>query len=137
MSEVVVLKFPSGLAIPQLLDRLLAGGTSLLDREVEHDFRLIGTRTVLLNARRISGTDNAGLILLAFEDITERKRASEARYRRLFESARDGIIIIDAATGEIADLNPYTEQLLVSCGKTSTKNCRCSWNPLVNSVLPG
>src|SRR5712691_1919509 len=51
----------------ELLDRLLAGGTSLLDVEVEHDFRLIGTRTVLLNARRISGTDNAGLILLAFE----------------------------------------------------------------------
>ena len=96
----------------ELLDRLLAGETSLLDVEVEHDFRLIGTRTVLLNARRIAGTDNAGLILLAFEDTTERKRASEARYRRLFESARDGIIIIDAATGKIADLNPYTEQLL-------------------------
>ena len=66
----------------ELLDRLLAGETSLLDVEVEHDFRLIGTRTVLLNARRIAGTDNAGLILLAFEDTTERKRASEARYRR-------------------------------------------------------
>ena len=121
----------------ELLDRLLAGGTSLLDLEVEHDFRLIGTRTVLLNARRISGTDNAGLILLAFEDITERKRASEARYRRLFESARDGIIIIDAATGEIADLNPYTEQLLVSYGKTSTKNCRCSWNRLSTVCYQG
>jgi len=30
----------------------------------------------------------------------------------LFDSARDGIIIVDAATGKIADLNPYTEQLL-------------------------
>ncbi len=101
--------------LPQLrglLDRLLAGQRQLNDVEVEHDFRLIGTRTMLLNARRISETDNAGLILLAFEDITERKRASEARYRRLFESAHDGIIIVDAATGEIADLNPYTEQLL-------------------------
>ena len=86
----------------ELLDRLLAGQTQLNDVEVEHDFRLIGTRTMLLNARRISETDNAGLILLAFEDVTERKRASEARYRRLFESAHDAIIIVDAATGEIA-----------------------------------
>lgn len=35
------------------------------------------------------------------------QRASELRYRRLFESAKDGILIIDAATGEIVDANPY------------------------------
>ena len=50
----------------KLLDRLLAGQTQLNDVEVDYDFRLIGTRTMLLNARRISKTDNAGLILLAF-----------------------------------------------------------------------
>jgi PAS domain S-box-containing protein len=29
----------------------------------------------------------------------------------LFESAKDGIVIVDVATGEIADVNPYVEQL--------------------------
>ncbi|MBI2977192.1 MAG: PAS domain S-box protein [Chloroflexi bacterium] len=37
---------------------------------------------------------------------------SETRYRRLFESAKDGILILDAETGAIADVNPYLIQML-------------------------
>ena len=37
---------------------------------------------------------------------------SEARYRRLFESAKDGILILDAETGMIADVNPFLTELL-------------------------
>ena len=94
-----------------LLDRLLAGESQLRDVEVEHEFHPLGRRTLLLNARRIreSGADAT---LLAFEDVTERKLAAEARYRRLFEYARDGIVILDAVTGEVLDVNPYTEELL-------------------------
>lgn len=33
--------------------------------------------------------------------------ASEIRFRRLFEAARDGILILDASTGEITDANPF------------------------------
>jgi PAS domain S-box-containing protein len=39
-------------------------------------------------------------------------RASEARYRRLFESAKDGIVILEAETGRVIDVNPYLAQLL-------------------------
>ena len=39
-------------------------------------------------------------------------KASEARYRRLFETARDGIFILDAATGRITDVNPFLVELL-------------------------
>src|SRR6185436_16188707 len=39
-------------------------------------------------------------------------RTSEIRYRRLFESARDGILILDAATMEITDANPFMTELL-------------------------
>lgn len=48
----------------------------------------------------------------------ERKRltailfASEAEYRQLFESAKDGILILDVATGEIRDANPFLFELL-------------------------
>jgi len=38
--------------------------------------------------------------------------ASEIRYRRLFESAKDGILILDAETGMIIDVNPYLINLL-------------------------
>jgi PAS domain S-box-containing protein len=37
---------------------------------------------------------------------------SELRYRRLFEAARDGILILDAETGMIADANPFILELL-------------------------
>ncbi|GAC1557396.1 MAG: hypothetical protein NVS2B7_32630 [Herpetosiphon sp.] len=39
-------------------------------------------------------------------------RISELRYRRLFESARDGILILDATTRQITDVNPYMVELL-------------------------
>ena len=38
--------------------------------------------------------------------------ASEARYRRLFETTKDGILILNAATGRIVDVNPYLTELL-------------------------
>jgi PAS domain S-box-containing protein len=37
---------------------------------------------------------------------------SELRYRRLFESAQDGILILDAKTGMIEDVNPFLEKML-------------------------
>jgi len=37
---------------------------------------------------------------------------SEARYRRLFESAKDGILILDAENGMIVDVNPFLVELL-------------------------
>ncbi|HYM79101.1 MAG TPA: PAS domain S-box protein [Candidatus Dormibacteraeota bacterium] len=39
-------------------------------------------------------------------------RASEARYRRLFEAAQDGILILDADTGVITDVNSFLMRLL-------------------------
>ncbi|MHB1081311.1 MAG: PAS domain-containing protein [Prosthecobacter sp.] len=34
-------------------------------------------------------------------------RASELSYRRLFEAARDGILILEENTGRITDVNPF------------------------------
>ena len=39
-------------------------------------------------------------------------RASELRYRRLFETAQDGIIVLDAGTGGVVDANPFMKDLL-------------------------
>jgi diguanylate cyclase (GGDEF)-like protein/PAS domain S-box-containing protein len=39
-------------------------------------------------------------------------KTSELRYRRLFEAAQDGILILDAETGMIADVNPFLINML-------------------------
>ena len=39
-------------------------------------------------------------------------RASETRYRRLFEAARDGILLLDYVTGVVMDVNPFLVELL-------------------------
>jgi PAS domain S-box-containing protein len=65
--------------------------------------------------------NNEGTIIGAStnsRDITDRKlaeqelKASEARYRRLFESAKDGILILNAETAQILDANPFLVQML-------------------------
>jgi PAS domain S-box-containing protein len=44
--------------------------------------------------------------------IKSKLKESEVRYRRLFESAHDGILILDSETGQITDVNPFLEKLL-------------------------
>ncbi len=62
--------------------------------------------------------DGKRVIQCNIRDVTHRKlsqeemRTSEARYRRLFETAQDGILILDAATGAITDVNPFLLEML-------------------------
>jgi PAS domain S-box-containing protein len=44
--------------------------------------------------------------------VEQALRLSETRYRRLFESARDGILILEAETGLIVDVNPFLTEML-------------------------
>ncbi len=39
-------------------------------------------------------------------------RASEVNYRRLFESTKDGILILEADSGRISDVNPFLLEML-------------------------
>ena len=82
------------------------------DVELEHEFKRIGWRTFQLNARYLRLSRETNLILLAIEDISDRKKAAEAKYRRLFETAKDGILIINGESGEITDVNPFMVELM-------------------------
>lgn len=69
----------------KLLEEILPKNTSFDDFEVEHSFETIGYKAMLLNARRIHHKENqTRMILLAIEDITERKQMEE----RLITSER-------------------------------------------------
>lgn len=50
-----------------------------------------------------------------YEELLVSKAAlqdSESRYRRLFETAKDGVLILDTETGRITDANPFMSELL-------------------------
>ncbi len=65
-----------------------------------------------------NANDEVSGVVLVFRDVSERRRqevsvqSSEVRYRRLFESARDGILILDAISSKIVDSNPFMTELL-------------------------
>ncbi len=122
----------------ELLETILPEKTSFDDYEVEHYFATIGRRIMLLNAHQIErAMGKERIILLAIEDITERRqledlleesavqviKESEERYRIIFEGATEGILVADAETRRFRYCNPaicemlgYTEEELTGLG---------------------
>lgn len=74
--------------IPQLrslLEEIVAGNAEFEDFEVEHEFEQIGYKIMLLNARKMPPIGDTQMILLAIEDITERKRWETAHSELLIQ----------------------------------------------------
>ncbi len=100
-----------------LLEEVLPKNSRVCDFEVEHDFPAIGRRTMLLNARKTFRVgNNTQSILLAIEDITERKHAEEALRRSekwlstTLGSIGDAVIATDQ-NGGVTFLNPVAQAL--------------------------
>ena len=77
-----------------LLEEIVPANGWFDDFEVEHDFEYIGRKSMLLNARRFPPEGPFELILLAIEDITERKQAEEtgALLAAIVEDSDDAIV---------------------------------------------
>ena len=58
-----------------LLEDIVPTSSVFNDFELEHDFPVIGRRVMLLNARKLRQGSHAELLVLAMEDVTERRRA--------------------------------------------------------------
>ncbi|HKP76188.1 MAG TPA: response regulator [Longimicrobiaceae bacterium] len=72
-----------------LLEDIVPQSSAFNDFELEHDFPALGRRVMLLNARRLQAGDHGELLVLAMEDVTERRAAEEeaARAREASETA--------------------------------------------------
>jgi PAS domain S-box-containing protein len=102
-----------------LLDSLTKGKILSGNCSVEGHFPRIGQRVMLINVGWVEALDNpTSAILLTIEDVSNRVyaeraiRHSELQYRRLFESAKDGILILDAHSLAIIDANAFIVDLL-------------------------
>jgi two-component system CheB/CheR fusion protein len=95
-------------ALRTLLEEVLPKETAIENFEVAPAFAAAGPKVMLLNARRLRrGGEGAELILLAIEDVTERRRAeeslrrSEERFRLLAENVTDYAIFFMDAGGKV------------------------------------
>ena len=91
--------------LPQLrslLEEILVNDVQFQNFEIEHVFERIGQKTVLLNACKLRQEDNAAMILLVIEDITERKQFETERAQLLAQeqSARQQAEIANRAKDE-------------------------------------
>lgn len=120
----------------QLLQEIVPKNKVVADFEVEHTFSHIGPRIMLLSASQLrvprqiaaiitakaigesEGEGDEELILLAIEDVTERKRLqkelkdSEERFRRAFETSRDGLLLVHKTEADILNANASVQGLL-------------------------
>jgi len=98
-----------------LLKDIFPKNNKFEDYEVEHVFSGVGHKIMLLNARRITHKEkNSQMILLAIEDITERKRieslleANETKYRELVQNVNSIILKLDSE-GKVTFFNKFAE----------------------------
>lgn len=118
--KILVPKIESdGINLEEMVEHLLRSPDDYAEN-IHENIRKNGER-VWISWRNKAIRDADGNIIgnLALgRDITRHKRAvdalkvSEMRYRRLFETARDGILILDAGTGQISNMNPALTEML-------------------------
>jgi PAS domain S-box-containing protein len=98
----------------ELLETILSKKTTFDNYEVEHDFSTIGKRIMLLNARKIKrALGKEKIILLAIEDITERKEIESG-----LEKTRKELVVIKKSADEVSEfaeniINTVREPLLL------------------------
>ena len=95
-------------ALRTLLEDVLPTNHAFSDYEVEHTFPSVGYRVMLLNAQHIDGSQ---LILLALEDITERKQAANAKQQMLTQREEFMAIASHELKTPVTSLKGYTQVL--------------------------
>ena len=85
-----------------LLEDIVPKSSVFDDFELEHTFPVIGRRVMLLNARKLQAGQHGELLVLAMEDVTQRRRseadlkAIETYAQNIVDTVREPLLILDA-----------------------------------------
>ncbi|MES2276462.1 MAG: CheR family methyltransferase [Bacteroidota bacterium] len=99
----------------EMLEDVLPAKKALADVEVTQSFPLIGKRTMCLNAREIDNINGEKLILVAIEDITDKRKveAGLAEVERLLSESKERLkFAVDSAGLGTWDYDPRSNELI-------------------------
>ncbi len=88
-------------ALRTLLEDIIPQKSVFDDFEIAHDFPTIGPKVMLLNARRLRPGDHTEFLVLAIEDVTERRRAEqlfaeiETYAQNIVDTVREPLVMLD------------------------------------------
>jgi hypothetical protein len=111
-------------ALRTLLDEVMHTNSVFNDFELEHAFPAIGRRVMLLNARKLRPGSHAELVVLAVEDVTERRRteadlrAIETYAQDIVDTVRKPLLILDAALRVRSANRAFYETFAVTAADT-------------------
>jgi signal transduction histidine kinase len=110
-----------------LLEDVIPTSSVFNDFELEHTFPNIGRRVMLLNGRRLRAGSHSAIIVLAMEDVTERRR-SEAILREIetyaqdiVDTVREPLLILDTTLRVQSGNRAFYRTFKVSPGETENQ----------------
>ena len=107
-----------------LLEDIVPKSSVFNDFELEHTFPAIGRRVMLLNARKLQAGHHGELLVLAMEDVTERRRseadlkAIETYAQNIVDTVREPLLILDATLRVRSANRAFYQTFHVSPGET-------------------
>src|SRR5271169_1530206 len=110
-----------------LLEDIVPKSSVFNDFELEHDFPAIGRRVMLLNARKLQAGHHGELLVLAMEDVTERRRseadlkAIETYAQNIVDTVREPLLILDTTLRVRSGNRAFYQTFQVSLQETENR----------------
>src|SRR3954469_4771560 len=110
-----------------LLEDIVPKSSVFDDFELEHTFPAIGRRVMLLNARKLQAGHHGELLVLAMEDVTERRRseadlkAIETYAQNIVDTVREPLLTLDATLRVRSGNRAFYQTFLVTPGETENR----------------
>jgi signal transduction histidine kinase/CheY-like chemotaxis protein len=110
-----------------LLEDIVPKSSVFNDFQLEHDFPAIGRRVMLLNARKLQAGHHGELLVLAMEDVTERRRSEadlksiETYAQNIVDTVREPLLILDATLRVRSGNRAFYQTFQVSLEETEER----------------
>src|SRR6202046_3213986 len=114
-------------ALRNLLEDIIPTSSVFNDFELEHTFPIIGRRVMLLNGRKLRPGSHTEFLVLAMEDVTERRRseadlkAIETYAQNIVDTVREPLLILDTTLRVRSANRAFYQTFLVSLEETENR----------------